>query len=62
MIRVWMVVLTACSATEAFMIARRLAGVTRKRLRVPRSISSIIAMPAHMLPDIAFIATMPGIR
>ena len=62
MMRVCTVVETACSATEAFMIARRLAGVTRKRLRVPRSISSIIDMPAHMLPDIAFIATMPGIR
>ena len=62
MMRVCTEVETACSTTAAFMIARRLAGVTRKRLRVPRSISSIIVMPAHMLPDIAFIATTPGIR
>ncbi len=55
-------VLTACSATEAFMIASRLAGVTSSRLRVPRSISSISVIPAHMLFDIAFIATMPGTR
>jgi len=62
MISVCAVVETACSTTAAFMIARRLAGVTRNRLSVPRSISSIMAMPAHMLLDMAFIATRPGTR
>ena len=62
MISVCTVVATACSTTLAFMIARRLAGVTRRRFSVPRSISSIIDMPAHMFPDIAFSATMPGTR
>jgi len=56
------VVLTACSTTVAFMIPIRLAGETRNRFSVPRSISSIIAMPAHMLFDIAFIAIRPGTR
>ena len=55
-------VLTACSATVAFMIAIRLAGETRNRFSVPRSISSIIVMPAHMLLDMAFIAMTPGTR
>ena len=50
------------AATEAFMIPTRLAGVARKRFSVPRSISSIIVMPAHMLPDMAFIAITPGTR
>jgi len=56
-------VLTACSTTDAFMIAIRLAGAARKRFSVPRSISSIIVMPAHMLfGDMAFIAISPGTR
>ena len=62
MISVCTVVLTACSATVAFIIPTRLAGETRNRFSVPRSISSIIVMPAHMFFDIAFIAMMPGIR
>ena len=56
------VVLTACSATVAFMIPIRLAGETRNLFSVPRSISSIIDMPAHMLLDMAFIAIRPGTR
>jgi hypothetical protein len=44
------------------MIPIRLAGAARNRFSVPRSISSIIAMPAHMLLDIAFIAISPGTR
>ena len=62
MISVCTTVLTACSTTAAFMIASLLAGVTSSRLRVPRSISSIIVIPAHMLLDIAFIAMTPGTR
>ena len=62
MISDWTVVLTACSTTEAFMIPIRLAGAARNRFSVPRSISSIMAMPAHMLLDIAFIAISPGTR
>ncbi len=56
------VVLTACSATVALMIPTRLAGEARNRFSVPRSISSIIAMPAHMLLAMAFIAIRPGTR
>ena len=59
---VWTVVVTACSTTLAFISATRRAGETRKRFSVPRSISSIAFIPAHMLPFIALIATMPGIR
>ena len=44
------------------MIASRLAGETRNLFSVPRSISSIMVMPAHMLLDIAFIAMTPGTR
>ncbi len=56
------VVLTACSTTVAFMIPIRLAGEARNLFSVPRSISSIIVMPAHMLLDMAFIAIRPGTR
>jgi hypothetical protein len=62
MMMVWMVVVTACSATFAFISATRRAGETRNRFSVPRSISSIAFIPDHMLPFIAFMATMPGIR
>ena len=62
MIRDWTVVLTACSTTVAFMIPTRLAGAVRNRFSVPRSISSIMVMPAHMLLDMAFIAIRPGTR
>jgi hypothetical protein len=58
----WMVVLTACSTTLAFMMAARLTGVVRKRLSVPRSISSIVPMPAHMFDETALITTTPGTR
>lgn len=44
------------------MSAARLTGVVRKRLRVPRSISSSVPMPAHMLEDSALITTTPGTR
>ena len=62
MITDWKAVLTACSMTLALMSAPRLTGVIRKRLRVPRSISSIVPMPAHMFDDTAFITTTPGTR
>ena len=51
-----------CSTTLAFMMAPRLTGVTRNRLRVPRSISSIMPMPAHMFDETALITTTPGTR
>ena len=44
------------------MMAPRLTGVMRKRLSVPRSISSIVPMPAHMFDEIALITTTPGTR
>ena len=62
MISDWIVVLTACSMTLAFMMAPRLTGVIRNRLSVPRSISSIVPMPAHMLDETALITTTPGTR
>ena len=55
-------VVTACSTTLAFMMRARLTGETRNRLSVPRSISSIVPIPAHMLADTAFITTTPGTR
>ncbi len=51
-----------CSTTLAFMMALRLTGVTRNRLRVPRSISSSMPMPAHMFDETALITTTPGTR
>ena len=51
-----------CCTTLAFMSAARLTGVVRKRLRVPRSISSNVPMPAHMLEETALITTTPGTR
>lgn len=50
------------STTLAFISALRLTGVVRKRLSVPRSISSRVPIPAHMLDPSALITTMPGIR
>ena len=58
----WMPVLTACTMTLAFRMAARRIGVMRKRFSVPRSISSIVPMPAHMLAETAFITTTPGTR
>ena len=55
--------LIACTITFAFDDgADRPIGVIRNRFRVPRSISSIMPIPAHMLDDTAFITTTPGTR
>ena len=58
----WTTVLKACSRTLAFISAPRRTGVPRNRFSVPRSISSIVPMPAHMLDETAFITTTPGTR
>lgn len=55
-------VLMPFCTTLAFISALRLTGVVRKRFSVPRSISSSVPMPAHMLEPSALITTMPGIR
>jgi hypothetical protein len=48
--------------TLPFMSAARLTGVARKRLRVPRRISSSMVIPAHTLEPRALITTTPGTR
>src|SRR5205809_1089510 len=55
----WRAVLSAATMTLVFMMADRLTGVMRNRLSVPRSISSIADMPAHMFDETAFITTGP---
>lgn len=48
--------------TLPFISAARPAGVVRKRLSVPRWISSNVPMPAHRLEASALVTTTPGTR
>lgn len=58
----WKAVTRPLLTTLPFISAARLTGVVRKRLRVPRWISSRVVIPAHMLELSALITTTPGTR